>query len=189
MSQTTLAAEEGSGFAGEGGPGPYEARERAGHGSSSSFPKAMIGVAISAGAMAGKGCYAVEAAGEAPTWDPERAVEVTSMERALEVRQHFGLADDNDLAFAFENYADAMSAGGHALAAQWAEARSKAEEGLLSAGAQTVEDSGLGSARDRVPRPTIKPLPQHRRGVTLTANRYVPEAVLQRVESLSLSVL
>ena len=171
---------------GEGVHCRYEARESATHGSSS-FPTALaqLGVALSAGAMAGKGRYALEAAGEAPVWDPERAVEVTSMERALEVRQHFGLADDNDLAFAFETYADAMSAGGHALAAQWAEARSKAEEGLLSAGARTVEDSGLGSARDRLPRPTIKPMPKHRQGVTLTANRYEPGAVMQRVDSLA----
>lgn len=66
------------------------------------------------------------------------------MERALEVRQHFGLADDG---YAFENYADVMSAGGHALAAQWVAARPKAEEGLLAAGAK-AEDSGLGSAID-----------------------------------------
>ena len=80
--------------------------------------------------------------------------------KALEVRQHFGLADDSDLAYAFENYQDAMSAGGHALAAQWASARSKADEGLLAAGARAVEDSGAGSARDRVPKPTVKPMIQ-----------------------------
>ena len=101
------------------------------------------------------------------------------------MRQHFGLADDSDLAYAFENYQDAMSAGGHALAAQWASARSKADEGLLAAGARAVEDSGAGSARDRVPKPTVKPMIQRRQGVTLSTNRYGPDAVVQRVESLA----
>ena len=132
--------------------GGYKARESAGSRSSPSTSSALaqLGLAIAAGAMAsGKGRYALEAAGEASTWDPEQAVEVATMERAWEVRQHFGLADDCDLAYAFENYQDAMSAGGHALAAQWASARSKADEGLLAAGARAVEDSGAGSARDR----------------------------------------
>jgi hypothetical protein len=38
----------------------------------------------------GKGRYALEAVGEV-VWDPEKAIEVTSLERALEVQQHFGL--------------------------------------------------------------------------------------------------
>ena len=42
------------------------------------------------GMASGKGRYALEAAG-AVVWDPERAMEVTSLEKALEVRQHFGL--------------------------------------------------------------------------------------------------
>ena len=112
--------------------GGYKARESAEPRSSPSTFSALaqLGLAVAAGAMAsGKGRYALEAAGEASTWDPEQAVEVATMERALEVRQHFGLADDSDLAYAFENYQDAMSAGGHALAAQWASARSKADEG------------------------------------------------------------
>lgn len=41
------------------------------------------------GMASGKGRYALEAAG-AVVWDPEKAIEVTSLERALEVRQHFG---------------------------------------------------------------------------------------------------
>ena len=166
--------------------GGYKARESAGSRSSPSTFSALaqLGLAVAAGAMAsGKGRYALEAAGEASTWDPEQAVEVATMERALEVRQHFGLADDSDLAYAFENYQDAMSAGGHALAAQWASARSKADEGLLAAGARVVEDSGAGSARDRVPKPTVKPMIQRRQGVTLSTNRYGPDAVVQRVES------
>ena len=76
---------------------------------------------------------------------------------------------DCDLAYAFENYQDAMSAGGHALAAQWASARS----------------SGSGSARDKVPKPTLKPMIQRRQGVTLSTSRYGPDAVVQRVESLA----
>ena len=168
--------------------GGYKARESAEPRSSPSTFSALaqLGLAVAAGAMAsGKGRYALEAAGEASTWDPEQAVEVATMERALEVRQHFGLADDSDLAYAFENYQDAMSAGGHALAAQWASARSKADEGLLAAGARAVEDSGAGSARDRVPKPTVKPMIQRRQGVTLSTNRYGPEVVVQRVESLA----
>ena len=168
--------------------GGCKARESAGTRSSPSTFSALaqLGLAVAAGAMAsGKGRYALEAAGEASTWDPEQAVEVATMERALEVRQHFGLADDSDLAYAFENYQDAMSAGGHALAAQWASARSKADEGLLAAGARAVEDSGAGSARDRVPRPTVKPMIQRRQGVTPSTNRYGPDAVVQRVESLA----
>ena len=166
----------------------YKARESAGSRSSSSTPSALaqLGLAVAAGAMAsGRGRYALEAAGEASTWDPEQAVEVATLERALEVRQHFGLADDSDLAFAFENYQDAMSAGGHALAAQWASARAQADEGLLAAGAKVVEDSGAGSARDRVPKPSVKPMIQRRQGVTLSSNRYGPDAVVQRVESLA----
>ena len=168
--------------------GGYKARESAGPRSSPSTFSALaqLGLAVAAGAMAsGKGRYALEAAGEASTWDPEQAVEVATMERALEVRQHFGLADDSDLAYAFENYQDAMSAGGLALTAQWASARSKADEGLLAAGARAVEDSGAGSARDRVPKPTVKPMIQRRQGVTLSTNRYGPDAVVQRVESLA----
>lgn len=77
------------------------ARESGGSRSSSSTSSALaqLGLVIAAGAMAsGKGRYALEAAGEAATWDPEKAIEVTSMERALVVRQHFGSADDGDLA-------------------------------------------------------------------------------------------
>ena len=89
--------------------GGYKARESAG----SRSALAQLGLVIAAGAMAsGKGRYALEAAGEASTWDPEQAVEVATMESVSEVRQHFGLADDYDLAYAFENYQDAMSAGG-----------------------------------------------------------------------------
>ena len=168
--------------------GRYKAREGAESRSSppTSSALAQLGLAIAAGAMAsGPGRYALEAAGEASTWDPEQAVEVATRERAWEVRQHLGLTEDCDLAYAFENYQDAMSAGGHALAAQWASARSKAGEGLLAAGARAVEDSGAGSARDKVPKPSLKPMIQKRQGVTLSTNRYGPDAVVQRVESLA----
>ena len=168
--------------------GRYKAREGAESRSSppTSSALAQLGLAIAAGAMAsGPGRYALEAAGEASTWDPEQAVEVATRERAWEVRQHLGLTEDCDLAYAFENYQDAMSAGGHALAAQWASARSKADEGLLAAGARAVEDSGAGSARDKVPKPSLKPMIQKRQGVTLSTNRYGPDAVVQRVESLA----
>ena len=59
-------------------------------------------------------------------WDPEKAIEAASLERAHEVRQHFGLGDDRDLAYAFEAHNDATSAGVHALAEQWVRARAKA---------------------------------------------------------------
>jgi len=58
--------------------------------------------------------------------------------------------------YAFESYADAMSVGGHALAAQWATARTKADEGLLAAGVEGRQ------WLIRVPKPSLKPMTQRR---------------------------
>ena len=64
-------------------------RESAGPSSSSSIPSALAQLGC-CGMASGKGRYALEAVGEV-VWDPEKAIEVTSLERALEVQQHFGL--------------------------------------------------------------------------------------------------
>ena len=126
----------------------------------------------------------MEAAGGSAGRDPERAIEVASLERAREVQQRLGLDADNDLAFAFESYADAMAAGGRPLASQWAVARGQAEASLSQAGAPAADDSGLGSPRDLFPKPLLRPRPLRHQEISLAANRYEPAAVLQRVEAL-----
>ena len=142
----------------QGGRSAGEEHERVGQGSTSpSSVLAQLGLAVAAGVMAGgKGCYAMEAAGGSAGWDPERAIEVASLERAREVQQRLGQDADNDLAFAFESYADAMAAGGHPLASQWAVARGQAEASLSQAGAPAADDSGLGSPRDLFPKPLLQ---------------------------------
>lgn len=166
----------------QGGRSAGEEHERVGQGSTSpSSVLAQLGLAVAAGVMAGgKGCYAMEAAGGSAGWDPERAIEVASLERAREV---LGQDAGNDLAFAFESYADAMAAGGHPLASQWAVARGQAEAAasLSQAGA---DDSGLGSPRDLFPKPLLRPRPLRHQEISLAANRYEPAAALQRVEAL-----
>ena len=61
-----------------------------------------------------------------------------------------GLQRDEDLAYAFESFEDAVRAGGQALAVQWLEARAAAEQSLLHDAANTVE-AGQGSSSDRRP--------------------------------------
>lgn len=46
------------------------------------------------------------------------------------LRDHFRLQLDDDLAYAFESFEDAVRAGGQALALQWVEARAKSEQSL-----------------------------------------------------------
>ena len=81
--------------------------------------------------MAFDGRYAAEAAGAMPGWDPERANARVEEQRARQLRDHFGLQHDEDLAYAFESFEDAVRAGGQALAVQWLEARASAEQSLL----------------------------------------------------------
>eukprot|EP00435_Cladocopium_sp_Y103_P042541 s1818_g11.t1 len=92
----------------------------------------------------------LQAAGDATLWDPNQAIERASEDRAAEVRRNFGLTDDAALAHAVESYADAMATGGHALAAQWVQACSKAEDSLLAEGLRWWRPSTLcpGSESD-----------------------------------------
>ena len=66
--------------------------------------------------MAFDGRYAAEAVGAMPGWDPERANARVEEQRARQLRDHFGLQRDEDLAYAFESFEDAVRAGGQALA-------------------------------------------------------------------------
>ena len=54
-------------------------------------------------------------------------------------RQKHGLLQDSDFGFAFEAFEDAVRAGGHFVAAEWARVRAEQRAHLLPAGAAVVE--------------------------------------------------
>ena len=94
--------------------------------------------------MAYRGHYATEAAGAMPGWDPERAGARVEEQRARQLRDHFGLQLDDDLAYAFESFEDVVRAGGQALAVQWVEARVNSEQSLLH---DFIQGGALGPTR------------------------------------------
>ena len=134
-------------------------------------------------AMAFDGRYVAEAAGAMPGWDPERANARVEEQRARQLRDHFGLQRDDDLAYAFESFEDAVRAGGQALAVQWLEARASAEQSLLRDAANTVE-AGQGSSSDRRPPLSRQPALHRAKGVTLTGGAFEPGNVVRRAEAL-----
>ena len=87
--------------------------------------------------------------------------------------QHF-MENDDDFAYAFASYDQALLAGGHGLATEWLEVRARQEEHLVPAAAAVVAALRPGApsrVHPHAPRPTAKPFSRSRRqGVRLHEN-------------------
>ena len=118
------------------------------------------------------------------------ASELVMSERVKEWRaQHF-MENDDDFAYAFASYDQAVVAGGHGLATKWLEVRAEQEEQLIPAAAAVVAALKPGEPSrilSNAPKPVTKPLSRSRRsGVRLHENPgSSPQAVTHRVEVLA----
>ena len=102
-------------------------------------------------------------------------------------RQKHGLLQDSDFGFAFEAFEDAVRAGGHFVAAEWARVRAEQQAHLLPAGAAVVEADSwrvtpVGPSTLR--RPAVR-LPTSNVGLRLRQNPDNAEAVGRRVNLLT----
>ena len=102
-------------------------------------------------------------------------------------RQKHGLLQDSDFGFAFEAFEDAVRAGGHFVAAEWARVRAEQQAHLLPAGAAVVEAdpwrvTPVGPSTLR--RPAVR-LPTSNVGLRLRQNPDNAEAVGRRVNLLT----
>ena len=118
------------------------------------------------------------------------ASELVMSARVKEWRAQHSMENDDDFAYAFASYDQAVVAGGHGLATEWLEVRAEQEEHLVPAAAAVVAALKPG-APSRVlanaPKPVTKPLSRsRRRGVRLHENPgSSPQAVTHRVEVLA----
>ena len=118
------------------------------------------------------------------------ASELVMSERVKEWRaQHF-MENDDDFAYAFASYDQAVVAGGHGLATKWLEVRAEQEEKLIPAAAAVVAALKPGEPSkilSNAPKPVTKPLSRSRRSaVRLHENPgSSPQAVTHRVEVLA----
>ena len=87
--------------------------------------------------------------------------------------QHF-MENDDDFAYAFASYDQALLAGGHGLATEWLEVRARQEEHLVPAAAAVVAALRPGApsrVHQHAPKPTAKPFARSRwQGVRLHEN-------------------
>ena len=102
-------------------------------------------------------------------------------------RQKHGLLQDSDFGFAFEAFEDAVRAGGHFVAAEWARVRAEQQAHLLPAGAAVVEAdpwrvTPVGPSTLR--RPAVR-LPTSNVGLRLRQNPDNAEAVGRRANLLT----
>ena len=97
------------------------------------------------------------------------------------VTQHF-MENDDDFAYAFASYDQAVVAGGHGLATAWLEVRAEQEENLVPAAAAVVAALKPGEPSrilSNAPKAVTKPLSRSRRcGVRLHEN---PGSSLSRI--------
>lgn len=153
----------------------------------------LLGVASLAGSLFGGRavqCGVDGAAGSSSDLTALNASEKVMAARTKQWRvQHF-MENDDDFAYAFASYDQALLAGGHGLATEWLEVRARQEENLVPAAAAVVAAlrPGIPSrVHPHVPRPTAKPLSRSRRqGVRLHENAgNSAQAVTHRVGVLS----
>ena len=135
-------------------------------------------------------CGDEEASSSQPRMNALNAVEVVTTARVRDWRRQHFMENDEDFAYAFASYDQAMLAGGHGLATEWLEVRARQEENLIPAAAAVVEALKPGRSSTVVPsapRPVTQPLARsRRRGLRLHENTSSsPQAVTRRVEVLS----
>ena len=119
-------------------------------------------------------CGADGAASSSSNFTALNAAEMVMAARTKQWRvQHF-MENDDDFAYAFASYDQALLAGGHGLATEWLEVRARQEEHLVPAAAAVVAALRPGApsrVHQHAPKPTAKPFARSRRqGVRLHEN-------------------
>ena len=141
--------------------------------------QALAVVVLAMSAQSGR--FAVEAGGAPPDADSNLAQ--VQIARVREFREKNLLLADEDFAYAFASFEEAVLAGGDFFGGKWASVRMEQDRLLLPAAAAALEAPASSSFRPTPAKPYVAPVKKP--VAQLSPGKEAPEQIVQRVDSLT----